>query len=296
MNESWLDDLELRQLRVLVALAQEGTFIDAAIEVGLSQPAVSRSLARLEARLGVQLVARTTRSVQLTPAGTDALPAAMAALKAAAEFVQAAQGSKQPLRLGYTWAAFGRHTDQVLRLWRNEHPDLPIEFHRHDDRSAGLSRGLVDVAIRRGPIDDTGVIVEHVFDEPRLAAVPAQSGLAAQEQLKLSDLTAETVVLVPGVGTTTLALWPENQRPARTLGVANIDEWLLAISANGAVGVTPQSTSAQHPHPGVRYISLIDAPLIRVSLVTPRGRPHPAIGQLAAVVRRCALAGTTTDR
>jgi DNA-binding transcriptional LysR family regulator len=290
--ENW-DEIELRHLRVLVALAQEGTFTDAAIEVGLSQPAVSRSLARLEALIGVRLAARTTRSFELTPAGRAALPAAMTALEAVDNFVQAARSSGLRVRLGYTWAAFGRHTDEILKLWRVEHPDRPIEIHRIDDRTAGLDRGQVDVAIRRGPIEDTAVIVEHLFDEPRLAAVPVRSSLAASVNLRLADLAGDTVVLVPGVGTTTLALWPPKKRPGHTLEVANIDEWLLAISSSGAVGVTPESTAWQHPHPGVRYIPLADAPAVPVSLLTSQTDPHPALAELAALVRRCLSEGDT---
>jgi DNA-binding transcriptional LysR family regulator len=287
MERRGVDELELRHLRVLVALAGEGTFTDAAIELGLSQPAVSRSLARLEQLVGVELVARTTRSLEFTPAGQAAVAAAVAALDAVNTFVAAARGSPRPLRLGYTWAAFGRHTDRVLQMWRVEHPDIPLEVHRIDDRTAGLASGRVDVAIRRGRVEESGVLVEGLFVEPRLAAVPAGSPLATRTQLELGDIASETIVLVPGVGTTSLALWPENGRPAHTVEVANIDEWLLAISASGAVGVTPESTAWQHVHPGVRYIPLTDAPVVPVSLLAPRAHTHPAVADLAGVVRRC---------
>jgi DNA-binding transcriptional LysR family regulator len=287
MERRALDELELRHLRVLVALAREGTFTDAAIDLGLSQPAVSRSLARLEQLVGVELVARTTRSLELTPAGHAAMVAAVAALDAVDTFVAVARGSLRPLRLGYTWAAFGRHTDRVIQMWRAEHPDVPLEVHRIDDRTAGLGSGRVDVAIRRGRVQESGVLVENLFVEPRLAAVSAGSPLAARTRLELADLARETIVLVPGVGTTSLALWPEHGRPVRTVEVANIDEWLLAISSSGAVGVTPESTAWQHGHPGVRYIPLTDAPLVPVSLLAPLARSHPAVGDLVALVRRC---------
>jgi DNA-binding transcriptional LysR family regulator len=287
METRVVEELELRHLRVLVALAREGTFTDAAIELGLSQPAVSRSLARLEQLVGVELVARTTRSLELTPAGQAAIVAAVAALDAIDTFVAVARGTLRPLRLGYTWAAFGRHTDRVLRMWQAEHPDVPLQVHRIDDRTAGLGSGRVDVAIRRGRVEETGVLVESLFVEPRLAAVSAGSPLAGRTHLQLDDIARETIVLVPGVGTTSLALWPEDGRPARTVEVANIDEWLLAISSSGAVGVTPESTAWQHAHPGVRYIPLTDAPLVPVSLLAPQARTHPAVAELAALVRRC---------
>ena len=61
--------VELRQLRCLVAVNDAGTFTDAAIDLNMSQAAVSRNVAALEETLGVRLVQRTTRSVRLTPAG-----------------------------------------------------------------------------------------------------------------------------------------------------------------------------------------------------------------------------------
>ena len=295
MDTPGFEELELRHLRLLVALAREGTFTDAAIEVGLSQPAVSRGLARLEQLIGVELVARTTRSLELTPAGRAALPAAVAVLDAVDTFVTAARGSPRPLRLGYTWAAFGRLTDRVFQMWRAEHPGVPLEVHRIDDRLAGLDRGLVDVSIRRGVVEEAGVVVEHLFHEPRLAAVSAGSPLAARTQVTLADLAAETIVLVPGVGTTSLALWPDGDRPSRTVEVANIDEWLLAISSSGAVGVTPESTAWQHAHPGVRYVPLTDAPLVPVSLLAPRSHTHPAVADLAEVVRRGRAEAAATE-
>jgi DNA-binding transcriptional LysR family regulator len=63
--------MELRQLRTLVAVADEGTFTDAAVALGVSQAAVSRTIAALESALGTRLVRRTTRHAVLTPAGAQ---------------------------------------------------------------------------------------------------------------------------------------------------------------------------------------------------------------------------------
>src|SRR5947209_3982246 len=90
--------VDLAHLRVLVALAEEGTFTDAAIRLGLSQPAVSRSLARLEQLLGVRLVQRTTRTLSLTDAGRACYEASLAVLRDVEALVAAAQGRAMPLR------------------------------------------------------------------------------------------------------------------------------------------------------------------------------------------------------
>jgi DNA-binding transcriptional LysR family regulator len=290
-SSSPADDVEVRHLRVLVALAEEGTFTDAAIRLGLSQPAVSRALARFEAVLGVQLVRRTTRSLTLTGPGQACYAAALTALQALDSVVHAAHGSVRPLRLGYAWAAFGRHTSPVLRTWREVHPDVPLEVHRIDERSAGLRTGSVDVAVRRDVVTDATVRVEPIFDEGRMAAVPVGSALAGRAALTLADLADQVIALAPGIGTTTLDLWPADHRPSHVVEVTNTDEWLLAIASGEAVGVTAESTPWQHPHPGVRFVPLPDADGVTVCLVWPRDRSHPALADFVAVVHQCVAAG-----
>ena len=279
--------LEVAFLRVLVALAEEGTFTDAAIRLGTGQPTVSRTLARFEAAVGVRLVERTTRSLRLTAAGEACYPAAVDALATLDSVVDAAQGRVRPLRLGYAWAAFGQHTSAILRAWREQRPEVPLEVHRVDERSAGLRTGFVDVAVRRDAVVDPHVHVEPIFDEERVAAVPVGSPLAERETLQLEDLADQLVALSPSAGTTTLELWPRAVRPTRVVQVTNTDEWLLAIASGEAVGVTADSTAHQHPHPGVRFVPLLGVPGITVSLVWPVHRVHPALPDFVAIVRRC---------
>jgi DNA-binding transcriptional LysR family regulator len=281
------DGLELAHLRTLVALAEEGTFTDAASRLGMSQPSVSRTLARLEATIGVLLVQRTTRSLRLTDAGQICYDAAVPVLLALDAMVDAAAGRVAPLRLGYSWAAFGAATSDILRAWRELYPDLPLEVHRIDDRSAGLTNGSVDVAISRDDVHDSGVRVEPIFREGRMAAVPTGSPLADRPTLALADLADEVIALVPTIGTTTLDLWPAQERPRRFVEVANTDEWLMAIASSEAVGVTPESTPTQHPHPGVRFVPMPSAPRVTVSLVWPAGRAHPSLADFVSVVRDC---------
>ena len=235
----------------------------------------------------MQLVHRTTRSLSLTPAGDACYAAAVEALAALEGVMDAAGGRVRPLRLGYAWAALGRHTSVVLRAWREQRPDVPLEVHRIDDRTAGLSRRLVDVAVRRDDVGDPDVHVEPIFTEGRLAAVPVGSPLSRRESLTLADLADQVVALSPAAGTTTLGLWPATARPTRVVEVTNTDEWLLAIAAEEAVGVTAESTAHQHPHPGVRFVPLLDAPGITVTLVWPTRRAHPALPDFAHVVRSC---------
>ena len=84
-------DLELRHLRCLVAIVDAGTFTDAAIELGISQAAVSRNLMALEQVLGVRLLYRTSRTITPTTAGVHALAQARQVLASATRLSAAAR-------------------------------------------------------------------------------------------------------------------------------------------------------------------------------------------------------------
>lgn len=64
----------------------------------------------------------------------------------------------------------------------------------------------------------------------------------------------------------------------RTLVVANVDEWLTAIAAGEAIGLTSEATEYSHPHPGVSYTPLPGTPPVPVYLTWPRSHPHPMVG------------------
>ena len=97
-------DLELRHLRCLVAIVDAGTFTDAAIELGISQAAVSRNLIALEQILGVRLLHRTSRSITPTTAGVRALAEARQVLAAADNLIAEATTGHTRLRIGHAWA------------------------------------------------------------------------------------------------------------------------------------------------------------------------------------------------
>src|SRR4029078_3201766 len=101
-------NIELRQLRCLCAIAEAGSFTDAAIDLGISQAATSRTLGSLESALGVRLLRRTTREVALTAAGHRVLAPARRALAAADDVTREAAAGHTRLRIGYAGSAMGR--------------------------------------------------------------------------------------------------------------------------------------------------------------------------------------------
>ncbi|MFH9723052.1 LysR family transcriptional regulator [Streptomyces sp. NPDC017254] len=277
--------IELRHLRCFLAIAEESSLTRAAARLHLTQPAVSRTLAALEQHLGARLVDRSTHHLALTAEGRAFRDRAAAALAAFDAAVDPARLRHRPLRLGHAWSAFGPYTTPLLRRWQREHPETPLELLRIDDRTAGLTRGEVDAALLRGPVDAPGLATEELATEGRVAAVPADGPLAERSRLTLDDLAGGTVVLNTVSGTTTLTLWPAAARPAATVTVANTDDWLTAIAAGRGVGVSSASTAALHPHPGVAYRPLPDAPPLPVVLAWRDAFPHPATAALVAMAR-----------
>ncbi|MFE0174196.1 LysR family transcriptional regulator [Streptomyces sp. NPDC059002] len=290
-GRSGLRSLELRHLRCFLAIADEGNITRAAARLRITQPAVSRTLAALEEALGSRLVDRSTHHLTLTAEGSAFRDKAAVAVAAFEDALDTGRSVRRPLRLGHAWSAAGPYTTPLLRRWRATHPDVPLELLRIDDRTAGLARGAVDAALLRGTVDTPGLVTELLYTEGRVAAVPVDSPLASRARLALADLAEHTVALNTVSGTTTPDLWPADARPGAMITVANTDDWLAAIAASGAVGVTSTATADLHPHPGVGYVPLPDAPRIPVFLARRDGPPsHPSLHAL------CALAGEVTGR
>jgi DNA-binding transcriptional LysR family regulator len=274
---------ELRHLRCFLAIAEEGNVTRAAGRMHLTQPAVSRTLRQLETHLGVRLIDRSTHHLELTEEGRSFRDKAGAALAAVEDALDPARLRPWPLRVGHAWSAFGAHTATLLRRWEGAHPDTPLELLRFDDRTAGLAAGKVDVAVLRGTAAGDGFHTERLLSEARMAAVSTSQPLACRVSLTLADFTDSTVAVNTVAGVTTPQLWPETIRPKRTLDVANTDDWLAAIAANRAIGITTIATAGIHRYPGVRYLPVTDGPPIEVVLAWRRGPAHPAVPDLIAL-------------
>ncbi|MEV6953031.1 LysR substrate-binding domain-containing protein [Streptomyces sp. NPDC051183] len=283
--------IELRHLRAFLAIAEEGNVTRAAARLHLSQPALSRTLRQLEDHLGARLVDRSTHHLELTAEGRTFRDKAGAALAAVETALDPGGLRNWPLRLGHTWAALGDHTVPLLRRWDERHPGTPLELLRIDDRTAGLTQGKVDAALLRGAVTPAGLRTELLLSERRVVVMPADSPLAALPQVTLADLVAHPIALNTVSGTTTPDLWPATDRPTATIEVTNTDEWLMAIAAGRAVGVTTSATPSNHIHPSLVYRPLADAPTVPVFLAWREGPGHPAIPHLVALAHEVLTAG-----
>jgi DNA-binding transcriptional LysR family regulator len=272
-----------RHLRMLLAIAEQGTLTRAAEQLHLTQPALTRALQQLERHLGARLVDRSTRHLRLTPVGERYVERSRRAVAELDAVLDPGRVDHGPLRVGYAWSALGGLTATGLGRWDRERPGTRLELHRIDERDAGLGSGAVDAAIVRDLPEAPGTERVLVMDEPRVAALSAGHRLAAADGVRLVDLADEPVVVNTVSGTTGPMLWPADRRPSRLVEVGNTDEWLLAITANAGVGVTGAGTAHLHSGPGAVFVPVLDAPTIAVE-VAWRVPAHPAVADFVALV------------
>ncbi|WP_433833528.1 LysR family transcriptional regulator [Actinoplanes sp. CA-015351] len=284
-------DVQLRHLRALVAVIDTGTFTDAATELGTSQAAVSRSVAALEAALGVRILQRTTRHIAPTMTGMQILAGARRVLAETAHLHRIAEQSRTELRVGYAWAALGKHTRRLQKAWSG----TPLVFVQSNTVTAGLSEGVVDVAVIRRGLPTTAPVDPALADprfgtaligrENRCAAIATDNPLARRRTLRVEDLTRYTVAIDARTGTTTPDLWPTGHGPAAIRATSGVDEWLTLIAAGQAVGITSEATANQNPRPGVAYRTLRAVPPIEVWLTWWRDDPPAQLDDLIRLSR-----------
>jgi DNA-binding transcriptional LysR family regulator len=268
-------DLELRQLRCLVAIVDTGSLTDAAIELGVSQPAVSRTLLSLEQVLGVRLLHRTSRSVTPTTAGVQVLARARQLLAEADDLVREATTGHTRLRIGHAWSALGRHTLEFQRRWAARYPDIELRLVRTNSSTGGLAEGLCDLAVVRTPPDERRFVSAVVGQERRYCAMAADDPWGRRRTIRLDEIGQRTVALDRRTGSTTTDLWPAGAAPAVEY-TQDIDDWLAVIATGRCVGITPESTVTQYRRQGIVFRPLQDAAPVPVWLIWRRQDPHPA--------------------
>ena len=265
--------MDLRQLKSFVAVVDAGTFTDAAAALGLTQASVSRSVAALETTLGVRLLQRSTRHVALTAVGAQVLEGARRVLDEVAHLHRIASQSSTELRIGYAWAALGKHTRRVQKSWAAQHPGLPLVFVQSNSPTAGLAEGTAEVAVVRRAVDDARFETALLGTERRYGVVATDNPLARKRSLKLADLARYSLAVDDRTGTTTLDLWQPGKAPAVVRNTHSVDEWLTLIAAGQAVGMTSEATASLNPRPGVAYRAVVDAPPIAVWLAWWKDQP-----------------------
>lgn len=277
-------EVELRHLRSLVGVVEEGTFTDAGIELGISQAAVSRNVAALEAALGARLLHRTTRRVTLTPAGERVLRHARRALAVVGDLRQEALAGVSTIRVGYAWSALGNHTPEFQRRWGAALPHHELRLTRTNTPTAGLLEGTSDIAILRRVPEATNIELVLIGVEKRYCAMSGDDPLAARRTVTLAQVAAAPVAIDHRTGSTRLDLWPDDGQPQHTVPTDDVEDWLTVISSGTARGVTTESTAQQYRRRGLIYRAVRDASPAPVYAAWSRSDPPPALQDIITLL------------
>jgi DNA-binding transcriptional LysR family regulator len=197
--------MELRQLRYVVAVAEEANFTRAAARCFVVQSALSHQVKALEKELGVALFARTSRRVELTAAGEAFLPAARASLEAAeraATDAAAATGRlRGQLNVGMIPTTSAVDVPAALAAFRRVHPAVRIALRvaASDAQESALAEGSLDVGLLGLPENrpPRGVACRLLVTDQHVAVLSREHPLAERDTLALSDLAQETFADFP---------------------------------------------------------------------------------------------------
>jgi DNA-binding transcriptional LysR family regulator len=283
-------DVEMRDLRLFMALAEDPHFSRAAASQRVSQPTLTRSLARLERTVGVRLVDRTTRRVVLTDAG-EQLSRELSTIVPRLDAAIRAVSAHPVLRLGFTWLLPSELVRDVLSGF-HQATGGSIALVRRDDRFAGVTGGQTDVAILYGTIRRNPALrIVELGTESRVAAVARDHPLARRRRLRWAELADHPLVVNAGSGTVGPTLWPAGARPEVSARCQTYDECFEMVAAGAGLAVLPES-ARQRARPGIRYIAIADAPPVSLLLVQPERAGHP----LAPALEELALAAARHRR
>jgi DNA-binding transcriptional LysR family regulator len=277
-----MSELETRQLRYFVAVAEELHFGRAAERLGMAQPPLSRAIRALERQLGVRLLERSTRHVALTPAGLVLLAEARVTLDAAAAAARRTRraGLERPeLRVALKAEYDGGLLPDMLAAYRADPAALPVrlEMGGRGEQLPALREGRADVALLPAPFDDRGLDTEPLLTEPRRAALAADDPLAAREGLRLADLAGRT--LPDGTPADREGEPPGPAPGARPLDLSQI---FSLIEVGALVWFPPLSIVRRHPRPRIAYRPVADLAPLTLTLAWPAHATSPAV---AAFVR-----------
>lgn len=213
--------MNLQEIRYLVAVAEQRHFGRAAEACNVSQPTLSSQIRKLEDELGVTLLERTNKRVNLTPVGGQILLHAQRVLAEAALMESVARAAHDPLigplKLGVIPTLAPYLMPMILKPLKQAYPGLTLELWEDQTRSIedGLRNHRLDAALLATEPETSEITDLVLFDEPLLAALPAGHRFATAKRVSEEALRDELLVLADGHCLATQALTACGRRPGQ---------------------------------------------------------------------------------
>ena len=301
--------MTLTELNYVVAVAREKHFGRAAEACFVSQPTLSVAIKKLEEELDVKLFERSTNEVAVTPLGEQIVRQAQQVLEQAAAIKEIAKLGKDPvagpLRLGIIYTIGPYLLPDLVRQAIERVPQMPLMLQENfTTRLLEMLRtGELDCAILAEPFPDAGLAIAPLYDEPFVAAVPAQHALAKRKSVSAEELKNETMLLL-GTGHCfrdhVLEVCPEYAHFSsdaegirKSFEGSSLETIKYMVASGMGVTVVPQLSVPKEPQPHVRYVKFVPPPPTRrVVLAWRRTFPrYEAIAALRNCIYACPLEG-----
>ena len=299
--------MELWHLRYFIAVAEEGHITRAAERLGMQQPPLSQRIKAMESELGVQLLRRKGRGIELTDAGRTFLNNARTILAQVDHTFETtrrtARGEEGQICVGIVpTSPFHPFVPRVIRTFREAYPlvSLRLEERLGEELIELLLSEQIDAAfIRTAPVDPEGLVVSPLLEEPMLVALPSAHALARSDGtrdggLLLKNLARETFILYRPLGAglrevTMVACRAAGFSPRVGQEAPRIASALSLVAVGLGISLVP--ASLQHMYmDGVVYRRLKGPvqPRAPIDLATRRGDPSTVVRHFVKLVKQAA--------
>lgn len=296
--------MNLQDLRYLVAVAQHRHFGRAAEACRVSQPTLSSQIRKLEQELGVTLLERTNKRVELTPVGSQILVHAREALAQAAQMEAVARAAHDPLvgplKLGVIPTLAPYLMPMILKPLQEAYPGLMIEL--WEDQTRALIEGLrnyrLDAALLATALDAPEITEITLFTEPLLAALPANHRLAGAKAVSEKALAGELLVLAEGHCLSNQALEACGTKPGvprsalqNSMQAATLETLVNLVAAGYGATLIPALAVEALGHLDIALLPLVGSSSRTIRLASRPGFPRPqALRALEKVIREAVSA------
>jgi DNA-binding transcriptional LysR family regulator len=288
------------QLMYFVTVAEEGQITRAARKLNIAQPALSQSMANLEAELGFPLLSRHPRGVTLTTAGETFFVKAKAALEAAADAEDTARSlaraARGALEIGFLASPPVLHSAELFGELALRHPEIECRFHEMPFPSGSAASWLegFDIAIGVFAYASPGVLHEPMRDEPRVLVLPRGHRLAGREQVSVQEVMDERFLGIdPRVDQRWAGFWTLDDHrggpPAQVTAdqAENAQDLLVMIAAGRGVMALPACHGAviKAVLPNIAVVPIADAAPGILALVWLEACANDCVRPLVTIAR-----------
>lgn len=294
MNDA-IPEIDLRQLRSFVAVAQRGHFGKAAAYLGVAQPPLSQQIQRLEGRVGYPLFDRKGRGIVLTPAGKALLKTATGALSQVSEGLEQARrigrGEAGYLRVGFAGSVALTVLPPIIQAFRDRYPAVNIDLVEKTTtpQIADLRSGMLDVGfLREPPPLDSDLAHTTIYREPLIALLPRSHILAQRSSIAPGELAQESFVTFHAESGP--AFYERILRVCHIAGfiphLAQVTgEWLTIaglVAAGVGVSIAPECI-AHIRLPGLAFVRLETTDTVEITLAWRQGDMTQTISNFSEI-------------